>query len=132
MRPRLKLRRARTILAVMWAAILRRVTVVLTVFALLGAVPAMAAPFAPLGMPDCGALMGETAMGGVPCDPGTPKQGQPACSAAAIGCTAAALPSPVAQAPFVLSPPRIWIPVAHSVLLGRTIEPHLFPPIRSV
>jgi hypothetical protein len=116
----------------MWAAILKRVMVVLTVFALIGAMSAMTAPSALAGMPECTALMGETAMGGAPCDPATPQPGQPACLTSAIGCAAVVLPDPVVLATFVPQPVRLWVSASLSVLRGRTIEPNLFPPIHSV
>lgn len=121
-------------LAVMRAAILRRVTVVLAVLALLGAVPAaVAASVAPAGMPGCGALMGLTAVDGAPCDPAAPEPGQPACLASSVGCAVVALPGPaVAQALAVPDLTRLWDPGPSLLLLGRTLEPDLFPPIPSV
>ena len=133
MRPRLKLRRPLAILVGMWAAILKRVTVVLAVLALLGAAPpAVAAPLAPAGMPGCGALMGHAAVDGAPCDPAAPEPGQPACAASMIGCAVVALPGPPTRVLAVLRTPRLWDPGPSPLLLGRTVEPHLFPPIPSV
>lgn len=122
-----------SILAGMRAAILRRVMVVLAVLALLGAVPAvMAASVASAGMPGCGALMGHAAFDGVPCDPVAPEPGQPACLASTIGCAVVALPGPAAQALAVPRLTRLWDPGPSLLLLGRTLEPDLFPPIPSV
>jgi hypothetical protein len=91
----------------------------------------MAAFFAPIGMPDCGALMGHTAVESIPCDPAAPEPGQPVCPVSAIGCTAVALPSPAAQVPSVPLPPRLWDPEPSLIRLGRAVEPNLFPPIRA-
>ncbi len=115
----------------MWAAILKRVTVVLAVLALLGAAPAVAASLAPAGMPGCGALMGHTAVDGAPCDPAAPEKGQPACPASAIGCAVVALPGPATQALSVPRLPALWDPGPSPIFLGRTVEPDLFPPILS-
>lgn len=122
----------RAILAGMRAAILRRVTVVMAVLALLGAVPvAVAASVAPAGMPGCGALMG--LVDGVPCDPAAPEPGQPACLASPVGCAVVALPgTAAAQALAVPHLARLWDPGPSLLLLGRTLEPDLFPPIPSV
>lgn len=131
MRSRLKLWQSLASLPDMWVAVLKRVMAVLAVLALLGAAPVMAAS-TPAGMPDCGALMGHTAAHDAPCDPATSDPGQPACPTSAIGCTAVALPSPLAQASSVPSALRLWDPGPSSMLLGRTLDPNLFPPIRSV
>lgn len=121
----------RAILTGMWAAILKRVTVVLAVLALLGAAPAVADSLAPAGMPGCGALMGHTAVDGAPYDPAAPEKGQPACPASAIGCAVVALPGPATQALSVPRLPALWDPGPSPILLGRTVEPNLFPPILS-
>lgn len=115
----------------MWVAVLKRFTVVLAVLALLGAVPAMAAPFAPAGMLDCGAVMADTAAEGAPCDPAAPQKSQPACQATAMGCTVAALPGPVPQVALLRHTPRSWNSNSSSILLGRAIKPNIFPPILS-
>lgn len=122
----------RAILRTMWAAILKRVTVVFAVLALLGAAPAVVASLAPAGMPGCGAPMGHTAVDGAPCDPAAPESGRPACPPSAIGCAVVALPDPVAQALAVPHQPRVWDPGPSPLLIGRTVEPNLFPPILSV
>lgn len=129
--PQLKLWQPWAIVACMWAALLKQVTIVVAVLALLGAAPAMAAFIAPAGMPHCEALMDHTAVKSAPCDPAAPEPGQPACSASAIGCTVVALPSPAAQAPSVPRLPALWDIRPSLIHIGGVIEPSLFPPIRS-
>lgn len=117
----------------MRAMMLRRVTIVLAVLALLGATPVGGvAASVPAGISPCMAMMAHDAGHDGPCDPAAPEPGMRGCVVSMAGCNVVALPGPESAVVPMLNVPAVWA-LGPSILgPGRTIEPNLFPPILSV
>lgn len=112
---------------------LKRLTVLLAMLALLGTAPVgVAATFAPAGTSPCMAMMAHDAGHDGPCDSTDPQPGMPACGLFMAGCAVVAFPGPESPVAFPLSAPTVWAVGPLKIGPGRTIEPNLFPPILSV